>query len=239
MSTAAQIAANQANSQHSTGPTSETGKAASSRNNFKFGFTGRFEVLPFENQAGFDALLAALQTEHNPTTATEGILVTKMAEHYWLARRAQGLQDTTWAPENPLGDDDRLKLLAIFMRYHTTHDRAFYKALNQLQKLRAEQRKSEIGFESQKRQQAADLAAGVRREAAETRRLEDETRKLEAHEARVRLQHSKAEWNELNTEIKGSIEAILPGHTAISFADLKPFLKTAIKEFVAYKTQAA
>jgi hypothetical protein len=239
MSTAAQIAANQANSQHSTGPTSETGKAASSRNNFKFGFTGRFEVLPFENQAGFDALLAALQTEHNPITATEGILVTKMAEHYWLARRAQGLQDTTWAPENPLGDDERLKLLAIFMRYHTTHDRAFYKALNQLQKQRAEQRKSEIGFESQKHQQAADLAANVRREAAETRRLADETRKLEAHEARVRLQHSKAEWNELNTEIKGSIEAILPGHTAISFADLKPFLKTAIKEFVAYKTQAA
>jgi len=239
MSTPAQIAANQANSQHSTGPTSETGKAASSRNNFKFGFNCRFEVLPNENQAGFDALLAALQTEHNPTTATEGILVTKMAEHYWLARRAQGLQDTTWAPENPLGDDERLKLLAIFMRYHTTHDRAFYKALNQLQKQRAEQRKSEIGFESQKHQQAADLAANVRREAAETRRLADETRKLEAHEARVRLQHSKAEWNELNTEIKGSIEAILPGHTAISFADLKPFLKTAIKEFVAYKTQAA
>ena len=239
MSTAAQIAANQANSQHSTGPSSETGKAASSRNNFKFGFNCRFEVLPYENQAGFDALLAALQTEHNPTTATEGILVTKMAEHYWLARRAQGLQDTTWAPENPLGDDERLKLLAIFMRYHTTHDRAFYKALNQLQKQRAEQRKSEIGFESQKHQQAADLAANVRREAAETRRLADETRKLEAHEARVRLQHSKAEWNELNTEIKGSIEAILPGHTAISFADLKPFLKTAIKEFVAYKTQAA
>ena len=239
MSTPAQIAANQANSQHSTGPTSETGKAASSRNNFKFGFNCRFEVLPFENQAGFDALLAALQAEHNPTTATEGILVTKMAEHYWLARRAQGLQDTTWAPENPLGDDERLKLLAIFMRYHTTHDRAFYKALNQLQKQRAEQRKSEIGFESQKHQQAANLAANVRREAAETRRLADETRKLEAHEARVRLQHSKAEWNELNTEIKGSIEAILPGHTAISFADLKPFLKTAIKEFVAYKTQAA
>ena len=239
MSTAAQIAANQANSQHATGPTSEAGKAASSRNNFKFGFNCRFEVLPYENQAGFDALLAALQTEHNPTTATEGILVTKMAEHYWLARRAQGLQDTTWAPENPLGDDERLKLLAIFMRYHTTHDRAFYKALNQLQKQRAEQRKSEIGFESQKHQQAANLAANVRREAAETRRLADETRKLEAHEARVRLQHSKAEWNELNTEIKGSIEAILPGHTAISFADLKPFLKTAIKEFVAYKTQAA
>src|ERR1035438_2241332 len=228
MSTAAQIAANQANSQHSTGPSSETGKAASSRNNFKFGFNCRFEVLPYENQAGFDALLAALQTEHNPITATEGILVTKMAEHYWLARRAQGLQDTTWAPENPLGDDERLKLLAIFMRYHTTHDRAFYKALNQLQKQRAEQRKSEIGFESQKHQQAA-----------EARRLADETRKLEAHEARVRLQHSKAEWNELNTEIKGSIEAILPGHTAISFADLKPFLKSAIKEFVAYKTQAA
>src|ERR1035438_4923765 len=102
MSTAAQIAANQANSQHSTGPTSEAGKAASSRNNFKFGFTCRFEVLPYESQAGSDALLAALQTEHNPATATEGILVTKMAEHYWLARRGQGLQDTTWVLDQDL-----------------------------------------------------------------------------------------------------------------------------------------
>ena len=56
MSTTAQIAANQANSQHSTGAKTETGKAASAQNNSKHGLTGRFAVLPTENQAEFDEI---------------------------------------------------------------------------------------------------------------------------------------------------------------------------------------
>jgi len=46
MSTQAQIAANQKNSQNSTGPKSETGKAVSCRNNFRHGFTGAFGMGP-------------------------------------------------------------------------------------------------------------------------------------------------------------------------------------------------
>ena len=44
MATQAQIAANQANAQKSTGPTSTEGKAASSQNNFKHGFRGKFDI---------------------------------------------------------------------------------------------------------------------------------------------------------------------------------------------------
>ena len=54
----------------------------------------------------------------------------------------------------------------MFIRYQTTHDRAFHKSLNDLLKLRAEKRRVEIGFESQKRQEAAES----RREAAEKRK---------------------------------------------------------------------
>ena len=221
MSTAAQIAANQANSQHSTGPKSETGKAASSMNRHKFGLTGRFRVHPDEDQSEYDALLAALKEEHNPATPTEQLLVTKMAEHHWLTQRAQVCVNMAVHPDT---DGRLISGLATFLRYQTTHERAFHKALNTLLKLRSERRKEQIGFESQKRKEAAQQA--------------EETRRQEAHAAKIRLQNSKAEWQELNTEIKGSMEAVLPGHTRIPFEDLKPFLKSAIQDFVAYKTAA-
>ena len=51
MSTAAQIAANQKNSQLSTGPTSEAGKAKSSLNAVKSGLTGRTVLLPTDDAA--------------------------------------------------------------------------------------------------------------------------------------------------------------------------------------------
>jgi len=221
MSTAAQIAANQANSQHSTGPKSETGKAASSMNRYKFGLTGRFRVHPGEDQAEYDALLDALKEEHNPATPTEQLLVTKMAEHHWLSQRAQACVNAAVHPDT---HGQLVSGLTTFLRYQTTHERAFHKALNTLLKLRAERRKEQIGFESQKRKEAAQQA--------------EETRRQEAHESKIRLQNSKAEWQELNTEIKGSMEAVLPGHTRIPFEEIKPFLKSAIQDFVAYKTAA-
>jgi hypothetical protein len=144
---------------------------------------------------------------------TEEILVEKMAQHYWLTQRAQRFADV--AIET--GDD---KKLALYLRYQTTHDRAFYKSLEQLVKLRAEKRKAEIGFESQKQKQAA----------AE--------RQQEIQQARVRLTNAKAEHLELDTEIRSTIEAPLPGHAQIPFSDIKGVLKIALEE-VAQTRKAA
>lgn len=105
MSTPAQIAANQKNSQLSTGPKSEEGKSASSKNNFRHGFTGVFSILPWEKQDEFDHLLGELRAEHQPATITETLLVEKMAQSYWLTQRAIKLQqiscfhDETVSPE--------------------------------------------------------------------------------------------------------------------------------------------
>src|SRR6185437_6664458 len=93
MSTQAQIAANQKNAQLSTGPKSDTGKAASCRNNFRYGFTGAFAVLPSEKQEEFDALLAGLRAEHEPASITETLLIEKMAQAWWLRTRALLLQN--------------------------------------------------------------------------------------------------------------------------------------------------
>jgi len=63
MSTQAQIAANQANAQLSTGPKSEAGRAAATRNNFRHGLAtpSEFWVLPSKSQHDYVKLLAEFQ----------------------------------------------------------------------------------------------------------------------------------------------------------------------------------
>lgn len=120
------------------------------------------------------------------------------------------LQDTCFQRDIPACDDD--KKLALYLRYQTTHERAFHKCLGQLLKLRSDARKQEIGFESQKAKEV---------EAA---------RKQETHEARVRLANAKAAHLELDTEIRSTIEAQLPGHAQIPFDQLKTVLKLSLED---------
>ena len=146
MISSAQIAANQANAQRSTGPKTPEGKAISCRNNFKHGCSGAFTVLPWESQDEFEMLVGSLRDEHKPSGVTEMILVDKMAQALWLGKRAQMLQHVTFNHELPTCDDQ--KQLALYLRYQTTNERAFHKCLNDLLKLRAEKRRQQIGFES-------------------------------------------------------------------------------------------
>jgi hypothetical protein len=161
MSTAAQIAANQANSQLSSGPTSAEGKAASARNNTRHGLaptvtaTNDFVVMPNESQCEFEARLDELRSEHQPATASEHLLVNGMAQHAWLRRRAQTLQHERCFGSRGSEIDDQ-KSFALYLRYEITHERGFHKCLNDLLKLRAEKRKQEIGFESQQRKNAEE-----------------------------------------------------------------------------------
>ena len=211
MSTSAQISANQANAQRSTGPRTAAGKAAASQNHFSHGLSGAlFTVLPWEDQNAFNELHAHLEIEHNPATPTEELLVRKLAEHHWLAQRALKLQDSCFDLE--LTPEAHEKQLALYIRYQTTHDRAFHKSLDQLLKLRAEKRKAQIGFESQKRREAdyarrlaaeeerkrlrqareeRDTAAHLRREAAEKRKQDMHQWDLLLRQAELDHQHSK------------------------------------------------
>ena len=181
MSTQAQIAANQKNSQKSTGPKSETGKAASSQNNFRHGFTGGFRVLGWENAAEFNQLLQQLTDEHQPSTPTETLLVTQIAQSWWLRTRALSLQNECFS-----GDSVDQKQLALYLRYQTTHERSFHKALSELLKLRAEKRRSEIGFESQEAKQNR-----ARQQA------EAHARRQELHKWHVLLAQAKVDNQEL------------------------------------------
>jgi hypothetical protein len=140
----------------STGPRTPEGKLASSRNSFKHGLASAQLIIPGEDPAAFDALLTDLLAEHQPANSTEQLLVQEMAQSYWLTQRAIRFQNQCFAPE---GVDE--KRLALFLRYQTTHERAFHKALNTLIRLKKDRARGfvsqeladshpEIGFVSQK-----------------------------------------------------------------------------------------
>jgi len=137
--------------------------------------------------------------------------VDRLAQHYWLSQRAQLLQHTALANNGSFEAEQ--KALSLYLRYQTTHDRAFSKCLSDLLKLRAERRKQEIGFEREK-QREAELA-----------------RKQETHEVKTRMANARAAEKELHNDYRCVVEARLPGHTAIPFNVLKDVLANAISSF--------
>jgi len=186
MSTEAQIAANRANAELSSGPKTEEGKAASSRNHTSHGLTygNTFFILPCESGEAYSILLANLHHEHRPDTETERMLVDRMAQHHWLRCRAEGLESGCFREDGTVNE----KGLALYIRYRTSHERAFHKCLNELLKLRAEKRKTEIGFESQKR---------VKEE--HTRKQEKQQMAKDRHKWDVLLAEAKVDHQVLRT----------------------------------------
>jgi hypothetical protein len=183
MATEKQTAANRENAQHSTGPTSQAGLDASSKiNAWRHGLAvkdhERFGILDDENPDKFNELLARLKQEHNPGTETEVLLVRHMAQSEWLRARALRLQGD--CVQDGLAKDDVAKL-GVLIRYQTTHERAFHRSLKELQNLRKERRNIEIGFESQKLKQAAEVRASesinLKKEAQILKREEFEFKK--------------------------------------------------------------
>jgi len=183
MATEKQTAANRENAQHSTGPTSQEGLEASSWvNAWRHGLAvkdhERFSLLMDENREKFDELQQRLNDEHLPTSETEILLVRHMAQSEWLRARALRLQNDLLQDAGKNVDPAKL---AIFLRYETTHERNFHRSLKELLTLRQQRRNTEIGFESQRLKQAAEVRASegmnLKKEAQILKREEFEFKK--------------------------------------------------------------
>jgi hypothetical protein len=191
------LAANRANAQFSTGP-GLAGIAVSCLNHTIHGLArhnGAFKLLTSEDPIGFEALKASLAQEHQATTTTEAILINAMAESHWLAQRAQRLQDTCIDPDTGAITDQ--KMSSLYLRYFTTHTRAFHKSLNDLLKLRSEKRKGILGFEAQQRKEEEMRLKNERHElkkqaqAVDLAKKEAQTRHQMGENA---IQQGKARW---------------------------------------------
>jgi hypothetical protein len=93
----AQRAANRANAQLSTGPTSEAGKAKSSKNALKTALTGRTVLLPEDDAERYEQHLLEYRKAYQPVGERECELVQSLADTTWRLDRIPGLEEALYA----------------------------------------------------------------------------------------------------------------------------------------------
>jgi hypothetical protein len=96
MSTIRQIEANRRNSEKSTGPTSVTGKAASSMNALKTGISAKSLVLPSEKRADLEQLIDEYYQRHRPTSLDARLFVDDLIRCEWTLRRLDAAETQMW-----------------------------------------------------------------------------------------------------------------------------------------------
>lgn len=97
MSSQAQIAANRANAQLSTGPKSEETKAKSSLNAVKTGLTGATVLLPSDDVVFYERHVASVFAAWKPETDREKVLVQSIADTEWRLLRIPSLESGIYA----------------------------------------------------------------------------------------------------------------------------------------------
>jgi hypothetical protein len=97
MYSAAQFAANKANAQHSTGPTSEPGKQRTRLNAYKHGLTGQIHLLTAAEQTAFEAHCKSICEALAPVGALETDLAQAIAENRWRLKRIRAMETAVFA----------------------------------------------------------------------------------------------------------------------------------------------
>jgi hypothetical protein len=92
-----QLAANRANSQLSTGPTSPEGKVKVSHNAIKTGLTGRTVLLPSDDVAAYQAHIERVFKQFAPETDEEKQLTQSLADTLWRLERIPALESGIYA----------------------------------------------------------------------------------------------------------------------------------------------
>ncbi len=93
----AQLAANRANAQLSSGPTSPEGRAKSSLNAVKTGLTGRTVLLPSDDAPEYERHLRAYTDDFQPVGQREADLVQSIADTIWRLKRIPSLEAAVFA----------------------------------------------------------------------------------------------------------------------------------------------
>ena len=149
MATPAQLTANRANAQRSTGPRSVEGKSASRFNALKHGVDAASVTLPGEDPRAYQALADAYDAQYVPAGPTERFLLDTMIRADWHKLRMQGLESsllTKMLTESPdadiinvmLSGSPAAKLLARIQRQLSAHERAWFRAHKELVRCQAE-----------------------------------------------------------------------------------------------------
>ena len=147
MTTPTQIASNRQNSTLSTGPRTEAGKVASSKNAISHGLSAADPVLAYENRDDYKKLLADYTDEYEPDTIHQNFLVSQLAGAQWRLNRIQRIENAAidliiGAPEE-LTDSPDHKIaqrmldsggdpLPRLERYRASVERSYHRAKKEL-----------------------------------------------------------------------------------------------------------
>jgi hypothetical protein len=93
MTSPTQIASNRQNSTLSTGPRTEAGKIASSKNAISHGLSAADPVLAYENRADYEKLVDDYTNEYEPDTIHQTFLVSQLAGARWRLNRIQRIEN--------------------------------------------------------------------------------------------------------------------------------------------------
>jgi hypothetical protein len=130
----ARLAANRANAQLSTGPTSPEGKTKSSLNAVKTGLTGRTVLLPGDDAAAYQQFVENFFADWKPATDAETALVQSLADTGWRLLRIPSLEMGIYALGRlefaDLFDDQDASLRPALIEAHTYL--AYHRQLNNL-----------------------------------------------------------------------------------------------------------
>jgi len=143
--------ANRRNSQNSTGPVTQEGKAAAAMNAVTYGLRTRKLIITGENIADYWRLWSGLEDEWQPETPTERLCLEQMSVSQWMLARMA-------ASEQRIHEEDmtlqaRFDLLDRVARHVTRFERSFYTALHELQRLQKERRRQEAAKAKQTKSQ--------------------------------------------------------------------------------------
>jgi hypothetical protein len=145
MATTAQILANQANAQHSTGPVTEAGKAASSRNALTNGLYTREDYVRPEEREIYLEFRQSMRTELDPVGHVEETLASEIVGASWRLRRCTAADEqlpsyfTDELPNDAALDNQAIdKTRRSIERARAAAHSALHRALNQLRRLQTE-----------------------------------------------------------------------------------------------------
>jgi AraC-like DNA-binding protein len=144
-------ATNRANSAHSTGPRTESGKQRSSLNALSHGLTARTAVLPTEDPETYRRHIQQFLDEYAPATPTETQLVHEIADTAWRLRRIPFLEAELFS-QSP-DPQTLIATLAKLGLHGSRLSRQFQKAIEQLRDIQDERRH----LERRQLTEAADL----------------------------------------------------------------------------------
>jgi hypothetical protein len=145
MATESQIQANQANSKHSTGPTSVEGKARVAQNAVRHGLSAKNPIVHGGEQAAFDALRAGLLAEIDPQGAVETATFNELLHAAWNLHRFRVIE--AGYANVPFDDPKAAAELDRLSRYQVRAQRAYYRALQEIRTLQTNRALREATFD--------------------------------------------------------------------------------------------